>query len=578
MKATNAISQMLVLAIAAILIATMGAAVAFADELAATSLGNNGGASTLEVQASELSSEYALLKSDGWLYRADSRGNALENGSLWYGPSVMASVHTLFIDSDVESTVKDQASKYSAGSTGTIRYTSGGKLWTDEVRLNASGNGGGLVNLKTLHFKLGENGSNDCGSVYFDGSSVQEVVNFEATNVTTVERHAFFNCSKLVSINLSGATAIESEAFYSCDLRAIEMPEVESIGFGAFNQNRNLATVKLGKCETIDNAAFYMCSSLSSVDFGDALTTLGGGFNSSFEGCTSLTMVDLPATLNAIDDGFERVFYQCPLSRVVLRSSAVVSTIDITWASFDTESLEICVPETLLGEYTKDEPAHNGWYEYRDCFRPMPDISLANVTLLDEQKQRYISDSSVSVEYKGQTLLPGADYKIDVYNDSQVGLAFVTVIGKGIYSGSKMVQFPILREAPMHRLYNPWSGEHFYTASDSERDDVVAAGWTYEGVGWIVPESGDPVYRVYNSYAGEHHYTLDAAERDALVAAGWTDEGVGWYSDSNKAVPLFREYNPYMFSCNHNYTSDAEEHAGLVALGWHDEGIAWYGA
>ncbi len=130
---------------------------------------------------------------------------------------------------------------------------------------------------------------------------------------------------------------------------------------------------------------------------------------------------------------------------------------------------------------------------------------------------------------------------------------------------------------PMYRLYNPWSGEHFYTADPAERDSVEAAGWTYEGVGWDAPLMGDAVYRVYNSYAGEHHYTLKADERDELIAAGWTDEGTGWFSDPNEAVPLYREYNPNMFSCNHNYTTDWEEHDGLVALGWQDEGYAWYG-
>ncbi len=130
---------------------------------------------------------------------------------------------------------------------------------------------------------------------------------------------------------------------------------------------------------------------------------------------------------------------------------------------------------------------------------------------------------------------------------------------------------------PMYRLYNPYSGEHFYTASAAEHDDVVAVGWTDEGIGWTAPSTGDPVYRLYNSYAGEHHYTLSVDERDSLVAAGWTDEGTGWFSDPNHLVPLFREYNPNEFSCNHNYTTGITEHNGLVELGWADEGIAWYG-
>ena len=132
--------------------------------------------------------------------------------------------------------------------------------------------------------------------------------------------------------------------------------------------------------------------------------------------------------------------------------------------------------------------------------------------------------------------------------------------------------------ATMGRLYNPNSGEHFYTSDAAEFTGLVEAGWLDEGVGWYAPdpEGADPVYRLYNDYGGEHHYTLDAAERESLVAAGWVDEGVGWYSDSGEAVPIYREYNPNEPSCNHNYTADADEHANLVSLGWVDEGIAWY--
>lgn len=129
----------------------------------------------------------------------------------------------------------------------------------------------------------------------------------------------------------------------------------------------------------------------------------------------------------------------------------------------------------------------------------------------------------------------------------------------------------------MYRLYNANSGEHFYTASAQERDDLTVLGWAYEGIGWLAPLSSDtPVYRLYNANAGEHHYTMDAAEKDGLVAAGWVDEGIGWYSDPAKAVPLLREYNPNQFACNHNYTTSQEEHDQLIAWGWQDEGIAWY--
>ncbi len=130
----------------------------------------------------------------------------------------------------------------------------------------------------------------------------------------------------------------------------------------------------------------------------------------------------------------------------------------------------------------------------------------------------------------------------------------------------------------MYRLYNPWSGEHFYTAEKAECMNVVAAGWVDEGVGWIAPTSSDvPVYRMYNQWGGEHHYTTSATERDTLVEVGWTYEGVGWYSSGEDGVPLYRDYNPYAFSNNHNYTTNAEEHEALMAAGWIGEGFGWYG-
>ena len=73
----------------------------------------------------------------------------------------------------------------------------------------------------------------------------------------------------------------------------------------------------------------------------------------------------------------------------------------------------------------------------------------------------------------------------------------------------------------MYRLYNPNSGEHFYTSNIAERDTLTGLGWRYEGIGWQAPSwSNTPVYRLYNRNGGEHHYTLNAGERDALVAAG----------------------------------------------------------
>lgn len=131
----------------------------------------------------------------------------------------------------------------------------------------------------------------------------------------------------------------------------------------------------------------------------------------------------------------------------------------------------------------------------------------------------------------------------------------------------------------MHRLYNPNSGEHFYTGNTAEKDHLVKLGWTYEGEGWTAPAtSKTPVYRLYNPNAGDHHYTISRPEADYLVKAGWKDEGIGWYSDDAKGTVLYRLYNPNARQAGaHHYTLDAAERDALVVLGWKDEGLAWHG-
>ncbi len=151
---------------------------------------------------------------------------------------------------------------------------------------------------------------------------------------------------------------------------------------------------------------------------------------------------------------------------------------------------------------------------------------------------------------------------------------------QGSTAGNEADQVQTYTEIEMHRLYNPYSGEHFYTGSYDEFDHLWNLGWEDEGIGWVAPSYSEyPVYRLYNGNAGEHFFTLSASERDNLVKEGWTYEGIGWYSagsDWEGASPLYREYNPNAFANNHNYTIGVGEHNYLVSLGWKNEGIGWY--
>ncbi|MFV0529437.1 MAG: InlB B-repeat-containing protein, partial [Lachnospiraceae bacterium] len=128
-------------------------------------------------------------------------------------------------------------------------------------------------------------------------------------------------------------------------------------------------------------------------------------------------------------------------------------------------------------------------------------------------------------------------------------------------------------------LYNPNSGEHFFTIAPEERDRVVAAGWKYEGIAWMAAMDGTPVFRLYNLKSGEHLYTMDTRERDRLLVIGWKYEGIGFYSNSEHSKAIFRMYNPNAPEvAQHHYTVNEKERDHLVKEGWKYEGLAWYPA
>lgn len=130
---------------------------------------------------------------------------------------------------------------------------------------------------------------------------------------------------------------------------------------------------------------------------------------------------------------------------------------------------------------------------------------------------------------------------------------------------------------PMYRLYNRYNGEHLFTSSASEAQNLVSLGWSGESVAWFTPSSGNAVYRLYNPYSGDHHYTTDKSEYDYLGSIGWKPEDVAFYSDGTQTTAVFRLFNPYATVATHHYTTSQSEYNYLGTIGWKQEGKGWYG-
>ena len=129
----------------------------------------------------------------------------------------------------------------------------------------------------------------------------------------------------------------------------------------------------------------------------------------------------------------------------------------------------------------------------------------------------------------------------------------------------------------MLRMYNPNTGEHFYTGSEEERDMLVAAGWNYEGVAFTFPaNTGAPVYRLFEPATGEHLYTMDEAEKAKLEAEGWNYEGIAFNSAYDTEAVQHRLYNPNTTVGAYHFTFSEEEKQNLINAGWWYQGIGWY--
>ncbi len=148
----------------------------------------------------------------------------------------------------------------------------------------------------------------------------------------------------------------------------------------------------------------------------------------------------------------------------------------------------------------------------------------------------------------------------------------------------------------MLRLYNPNSGEHFYTSKYGEKDLLVEAGWRFEGIGFYAPDDSvalsnlKAIYRLYNGT--DHHYAT-AGEAELLAEYGWTNEGLAFYSDetvdptrrdqaflwgdTDNQVAMYRLYNPNATVGQHHYTSSRGERDLLQSAGWTLEGVGFYG-
>ncbi len=383
------------------------------------------------------------------------------------------------------------------------------------------------------------------------------------TSAVTTMKGMFYFCTDLTDINLSGLD--------TSNLREISGMYGEGIFENCYSLEKlDISDLNISNVKNLESM-FEDCTSLECLDLTSLNTSSATRMTNMFMGCTKLQSIDLSAfdTTNVFD--MSNMFSDC----------SSVTKLDLS--NFDTSSVG----------------------DMRDMFSGCDSLVSLDISGFDLSGIKYAVFSLSDCVKLEKILTPqilNQDYSVDLpsemyaqLSDGNLSSEKYTDLMKAPTSAVLVVENRKIDfddydgVAPegcflLYRMYNPNSGEHFWTGSKDEGRNLVDEGWTFEGPGWIAPLDGIPVYRFYSEKYGDHHYTMDQDEIDILNESDeWTNEGVCWNSSSESdGKPLYRLYNPFAYDNKeagaHHYTMSSTERDNLVPEGWIDEGIGWYAA
>jgi hypothetical protein len=144
--------------------------------------------------------------------------------------------------------------------------------------------------------------------------------------------------------------------------------------------------------------------------------------------------------------------------------------------------------------------------------------------------------------------------------------------GTAFYAHSTQIE----NTTPVYRFYNKTNGDHFYTISETEKNNLINSmpSYAFEGVVFYTYQSAvdnsAPVYRFLNKTNGDHFYTINETERTYVqnnLSSIYLYEGIAFYSLKTQilsAVNVYRFYN--IANGDHFYTASGEEATRLNNL------------
>jgi len=134
----------------------------------------------------------------------------------------------------------------------------------------------------------------------------------------------------------------------------------------------------------------------------------------------------------------------------------------------------------------------------------------------------------------------------------------------------------------VYRFWSPVFQKHFYTANDTEKNNIISSdpNWRYEGLFGYASNCGNgssgPVYRFWSpTFSGAHFYTSNEEERGRISATdpNWRYEGVVFCAGGGGQVHRFWSSR----FRSHFFTTSGEEKNNIINSdpNWFYEGVAF---
>ncbi len=175
--------------------------------------------------------------------------------------------------------------------------------------------------------------------------------------IANIGRYAFYGCDNLTTVTIgSGVTSILEDAFRDCtSLTSIEVDENNQ----SYKDDNGVLYTKdgtrlmvcparttlteyniLDTTTTIDDEAFYGCSSITTISIPASVTSIG---SYAFSGCSSLTSINIPDGVTSIEYG---TFYACSSLPFITIPSTVTSISHYAFQSC-TSLTSITIPSSV---------------------------------------------------------------------------------------------------------------------------------------------------------------------------------------------------------------------------------------